>query len=53
MEYVYNYHKVRNHLRLGNELIEAIPTNANSGEVVVLRRVWLGGLLSLYLRDSA
>jgi putative transposase len=52
-EYVVHYHLERNHQGLGNELIEPIPANTNSGEGVVRRRVRLGGVLSYYYRDAA
>ena len=52
-EYVVHYHGERNHQGLGNELIEPIPANTNSGEGVVRRRVRLGGVLSYYYRDAA
>ena len=52
-EYVAHYHGERNHQGLGNELIEQIAVNTNSGEGVVRRRARLGGVLSYYYRDAA
>ena len=52
-EYGVHYHGERNHQGLGNELIEPIPANTNSGEGVVRRRARLGGLLSYYHREAA
>jgi hypothetical protein len=52
-EYVENYHKERNHLGLGNQLIEPLPANTSAGEGTVRRRERLGGVLSCYDRDAA
>ena len=51
-EYVAHYHHERNHQGLGNALIDGKQQDvAGAGHIV--RREWLGGLLSFYHRKTA